>query len=470
MDDILKAAKNKLNLKKKIVPPVWNGATGRPLSEEDVKSLKQDDLVVVSTNKNATYQGKVAEEVTENTDFEMRVIAQESWMEDEAIKQLERCAKTLKGVKYAIGMPDLHPGKGFPVGTAFATERIIYPHLIGSDIGCGMTLYQTKLTRNKIKLEKWASKLHGLETGGITAQVNNNEFEDEQYNLPNDLSYYLDKFEITPTNHDSTSLGTIGGGNHFCELQQIHKVLDSEVFYNELGLSDDHLFLLVHSGSRGYGHEILMEHEENYGVQGFEEGTDQANHYLEQHRNACQWARANRTLIADKFFSCIGTSGDVKVDIWHNNVEPRKFFVKEGEETKEKMLWLHRKGAAPTDKGCVVIPGSRGTFSYLVKPSSNEMDLQNGGYSCAHGAGRKWKRSKALAMGKNDAEVSTGSLSVTSIGSRVICEDSTLMYEEQPAAYKDVDQVVKDLVDFNVVEIVAIMSPLITYKTRATKK
>jgi hypothetical protein len=137
LDDITKAAKNKLNLKKKIVL-LWHGATGRELTEEDAKSLKQDDLVVVSTNKNATFQGKISEkdeEGVENVDFEMRVIAKESWMEDEALKQLERCAKTLKGVRYAIGMPDLHPGKGFPVGTAFATEGIIYPHLIGSDIG-----------------------------------------------------------------------------------------------------------------------------------------------------------------------------------------------------------------------------------------------------------------------------------------------------------------------------------------------
>jgi release factor H-coupled RctB family protein len=386
----------------------------------------------------------------------------------------------LKGVKFAIGMPDLHPGKGFPIGTSFATEGIIYPHLIGSDIGCGMTMYQTKLMKNKIKLEKWANKLYGLETGGITANVSNlitdfhdddDRDENESTTLPDDLTYYLKKFEITPTIHDNTSLGTIGGGNHFAELQQVQKVENEHVFYNELGLKDDHLFLLVHSGSRGYGHDILMEHEEKYGIQGFEENSAEAKHYLEQHRNACQWAKANRALIADKFFSCIGTSGEVKVDIWHNNVEPRKFYIQDKENNKieEKMLWLHRKGAAPTDKGCVVIPGSRGSFSYLVKPSTNEIDLQNAGYSCAHGAGRKWKRSKALSMGKNDIEMSTNSLSVTELGSRVICEDSTLMYEEQPAAYKDVDQIVKDLVDFKVVEIVAIMSPLITYKTRATK-
>lgn len=72
-------------------------------------------------------------------------------------------------------------------------------------------------------------------------------------------------------------------------------------------------------------------------------------------------------------------------------------------------------------------------------------------------------------MGKNDIEKTTESLSVTQFGSRVICEDSTLMFEEQPAAYKDVDQVVMDLVQFKVVEIVAIMSPLITYKTRSMK-
>lgn len=86
-----------------------------------------------------------------------------------------------------------------------------------------------------------------------------------------------------------------------------------------------------------------------------------------------------------QFFSCIGTSGKVKIDIWHNNVEPRKFYIhnEENGKTEEKTFWLHRKGAAPTDKGCVVIPGSRGSFSYLVKPSPDEMQLQYSGYSCA---------------------------------------------------------------------------------------
>ncbi len=162
-----------------------------------------------------------------------------------------------------------------------------------------MTMYQTKLHKNKVKLDKWVSKLYGLETGGITASVEENDEEGES--TPQlDLSHYLNKFEITPTNHDTTSLGTIGGGNHFAELQQVLKIENENVFYNELGLSDDQLFLLVHSGSRGYGHDILMEHEEKYGIKGFEEGSEEAKHYLEQHRNACQWAKANRALIADK--------------------------------------------------------------------------------------------------------------------------------------------------------------------------
>src|SRR5438874_10425188 len=85
-----------------------------------------------------------------------------SWIEGEAVRQLYATAK-LDGVRLAVGFPDLHPGKGAPVGAAFVTEDLIYPHLIGGDIGCGMALFRTDLVRKDAKLDRWARVQFNLE-------------------------------------------------------------------------------------------------------------------------------------------------------------------------------------------------------------------------------------------------------------------------------------------------------------------
>jgi release factor H-coupled RctB family protein len=123
--------------------------------------------------------------------------------------------------------------------------------------------------------------------------------------------------------------------------------------------------------------------------------------------------------------------------------------------------WIHRKGATPTDGGLVVIPGSRGDFSYLVKPIG---DQQANAYSVAHGAGRKWARKDA--KGRLSHRYSVEDFAKTPLGSLVICENKDLVYEEAPQAYKNIDLVVQDLVDAELVKVVALLRPLITYKMR----
>src|SRR6187402_2950836 len=86
----------------------------------------------------------------------------QSWIEGESVRQLYATAK-LDGVRHAVGFPDLHPGKGSPVGAAFVTEGVIYPHLIGGDIGCGMALFTTDLVRRDAKLDRWAKLPFNLE-------------------------------------------------------------------------------------------------------------------------------------------------------------------------------------------------------------------------------------------------------------------------------------------------------------------
>ena len=110
-----------------------------------------------------------------------------------------------------------------------------------------------------------------------------------------------------------------------------------------------------------------------------------------------------------------------------------------------------------------MIPGSRGDYSYLVKPIGEQ---NNNAYSLAHGAGRKWSR--ALAKG-NLKKYSQSSFVKTSLGSRIICEDKDLIYEEAPEAYKKIDVVIADMVDAGLISIIAKFKPVITYKKRRKK-
>lgn len=363
----------------------------------------------------------------------IRVIASpKTWIESDAVRQLEQTAQ-LAGMKLAVGLPDLHPGKGNPIGAAFLTQDWIYPALVGSDIGCGMGLWQTGLTTRKTKLDRWTEQLDGL---------------DDAWN--GDSQAWLAGRGVAPTGHDA-ALGTIGGGNHFAELQRIEAVYD-EATCAALRLDQRSLYLMVHSGSRGLGESVLRLHIDQYRDQGLHAATVEAAVYLARHDHAVQWALANRALIAHRFLACLRTGGTAILDISHNTVTQQSF--------RGCTCWLHRKGAAPADKGVVVIPGSRGDFSYLVRPTG---DQQDNAYSLAHGAGRKWQR--GAARGRLEKYRPDDFLK-THLGGRVICNDKDLVFEEAPQAYKNIESVVGDLVAAGLIERVAKLRPLLTYKTR----
>ena len=151
--------------------------------------------------------------------------------------QLEKTA-VLPGMKLAVGLPDLHPGKGSPIGAAFVAEGWIYPALVGNDIGCGIGLWRTELNAGKPKREVWADRLHDLDGA-----------------WDGDANAWLASREIRPANHES-SLGTIGSGNHFAELQAM-ETMENAALCEQLGLAKDSVYLCVHSGSRGFGEAIL---------------------------------------------------------------------------------------------------------------------------------------------------------------------------------------------------------------------
>jgi len=360
-----------------------------------------------------------------------------SWIEGEAVRQLYAAAK-LNGVCRAVGFPDLHPGKGSPVGAAFVTEGVIYPHLIGGDIGCGMALFKTDLIRHDAKLDRWSALRFNLEHAW-----------DES------VSDFLAEHDLESTTFDS-ALGTIGGGNHFAEVQAVEEVLDTSAF-REMSLGRQQLVLLVHSGSRGLGESILRTHVDQHCGQGVEADSFAATDYLRGHDLAVRWARANRELLARRFVATLGTEAECLWDGCHNSITRR--------ESDGEVVWVHRKGAVVAETDFVVIPGSRGSLSYLVKATG---DGASHAWSLAHGAGRKWARSEARLRMRE--RFGLHQLVQTPLGGRVICEERDLLYEEAPAAYKKIEAVVQDLVDAGLVSVIATLRPLLTYKTRKTRR
>lgn len=343
-----------------------------------------------------------------------------NWIEQAAKDQLLGVSRLL-GVIKAVGLPDLHPGK-IPVGMAVLSEKRFYPHLIGNDIGCGMSLFATSVKKKKFRMDKWVTKLNHIR-----------DLEDLSCILP-----YEEECPIaTP--------GTLGGGNHFAEFQCLDQVFDEEAA-KDTGLLDDLILLLVHCGSRGYGQEILSRF---YRPEGLLEDSEEARAYLTSHDDALLWARRNRKLTAVKLLDQLGVEKEPELllESCHNYAE------------RTEKGWLHRKGSVSTKHGAVVIPGSRGSLTYVCKPGDNTaLSLD----TISHGSGRKWARS--ICKSRIDKKYDRNSIRTTGLKSRVVCHDTNLLFAEAPEAYKNVEQVISVLQDFGLVEVIATLRPLITYK------
>ena len=358
-----------------------------------------------------------------------------TWMEGSAIEQLERTAQ-LPGMAAVAGMPDLHPGRGYPVGAAFFSQGHFYPALVGNDVGCGMAFFQTDLPRAKWSGQKLADRL-----GSIDGAL--------------DASWREQLAALGLADHaHAHSLGTIGGGNHFAEVQQLETLyLTEEQAREQLPwLQPKALQLLVHSGSRAWGESILRAHIDAHGHAGLAADSEAAQVYLRQHDAALAFARYNRQLIALRMLLAWRAEATGVLDIHHNFVAPAMLHGQPG--------WLHRKGATPADQGLVMIPGSRGDHSYLVRPVPSADSL----YSLAHGAGRKWMRSEC--QGKLGSRLRLQDLLRTDMGSTVVCNDRALVFEEAPQAYKKIDSIIASLEEAGLIEKLARFKPVMTYKTR----
>ncbi len=204
-------------------------------------------------------------------------------MESEAIRQLENTLR-LPGMVRAVGMPDLHPGKGSPVGASFLARGVVYPHLIGNDIGCGMRFSMVSSKNKSFHGERWAKRI--TDAASERWEGKDTSHTPGQESLPRD--HFSHNSERWLHQDFDSSLGTVGRGNHFVEFQTPEQIFDSELF-ERLGISRRGLYLLVHSGSRGLGNSILMRHIEAYKHGGLEASSEAFHAYLREHDFALRW-------------------------------------------------------------------------------------------------------------------------------------------------------------------------------------
>ena len=342
-----------------------------------------------------------------------------AWIDGRAEDQLNHVS-SWAGVRKVAAFPDLHPGKYGPVGCAVLADRI-YPQLIGNDIGCGMSVFQLDLPVRKFKLEKAARRIRVL---GDPMNISPTQ-QLEDIGLPADLFAH--------------ALGTIGGGNHFCEIQTL---LDPQ---EECILDHTLTYLLVHSGSRGLGEATLNALPKD-AFDGLLPDSAQASAYIKAHDTAVLWARLNRQLIAQRAADALRADVRLIADVAHNIL------------AATPAGWLHRKGAA---EAAVIVPvaGSRATSSCLVQPLGLEAAMA----SLAHGAGRRYDRSSMHGRVRGKRSDITA-MTRTPFGGRVICEDRDLLIEEAPQAYKSAGDVVSDLETSGVARRVATLNPMLTFK------
>jgi tRNA-splicing ligase RtcB len=433
-----------------------------------------------------------------------RVYASEAMLDsivrDRSLEQLVNVA-TLPGIqKYAIAMPDVHEGYGFPIGGVAAIDAkdgVISPGGIGYDINCGVRLLRSQkmfsdagpvLARlvhsiarevpsgvgrgGRVKL-KGADLDLVLRDGAKRAVAMG--FGDADDLLHIESGGCLDGADpalVSPgareRGHDQ--LGTIGSGNHFVEIDRVDVVYDEEEA-RRLGIVKDGLVIQIHTGSRGLGHQVatdslrvMTKTMAAYGIVVPDRelacaplSSPEGRNYLHAMSAAANFAFANRQLITAAIRRAwLHEFSDDRVDIVYDvahNVAKVERYPDVGE------VVVHRKGATRAFPGQpVLIPGSMGTASYLLAGAEAAM-TQSFGSSC-HGAGRMMSRTRA----RN--EINADELRARLRAQGIIAEagSSKGLVEEAPEAYKDIDQVIDVVAKAGIAKKVARFKPVAVIK------
>ena len=441
-----------------------------------------------------------------------------SLMRDRSLDQLKNVA-TLKGIqKAAMVMPDAHEGYGFPIGGIAATHYptgVISPGGIGYDINCGVRLLKTKLDYDHIQphLEKLSKSLYkhipsGMGKGGeirLSLKEVNQVLRkgarwavDRGYGNAKDLVYIeshgcLEQADASKVSDQAkkrghNQLGTIGSGNHFVEVDRVDQIFDVEVA-KAYGLEKNQVVVLIHTGSRGLGHQVatdyvrkMMSVMAGYGIKlpdrelacvpfNSPEGQD----YFHAMCSAANYAWCNREVITwetrNAFKEVFGQNmGPIQLlyDVAHNiaKIETHKI-----EKTSQKVI-VHRKGATrafgpgfhelPEEFNAVgqpvLIPGSMGTCSYVLAGQQQSMETSFG--SCCHGAGRSMSRRAA----KKAVDAPSLLRELKEEGIHIQAGSYRGVAEEAPQAYKDVNLVVETVHLAGIAKKVARLKPVAVIK------
>lgn len=387
------------------------------------------------------------------------------WMEGDSVAQFAKTSR-LPGCVRAVAMPDLHVGKG-PVGAVFATDALVYPHLLGGDVGCGVRVtVTTEDATNRDALERrvrktWdedplegcdlAALFHAAWREGVRGLGALDEAPDALRALalgePEAALGAASDAGAWEAGHAS-ALGSVGGGNHFVEIARVDEVRDRAAA-EALGLVKGRLVVVAHSGSRGLGAALARRWGDATLA-----GTA-AEAYLADLAGACRFAQCNRFVLGYRMLRALGAARPAKIaggfDVTHNDVR--------AEPVADRLAWVHRKGAAPARTGePTIVLGSRGAPSWVLSGTGDERGLR----SVAHGAGRRMGRAEALS--KLKVKYRRGDLVSTKLGGRVVCDDPDLLYEEHPDAYKPIAPVVASLLDAGLCTAVASLVPVVTVK------
>jgi tRNA-splicing ligase RtcB (3'-phosphate/5'-hydroxy nucleic acid ligase) len=369
------------------------------------------------------------------------------WTEDienEALEQAIVIADMLPVHSHLALMPDVHAGKGIPIGAVLPLINGISPFAVGSDIGCGMLAVKTHLTDIDIEYQKeiFGKLRDRIPVGHEHRSKSSTPIEWEGFETAPVYSKII-KQELSSARYQ---LGTLGGGNHFIEVQKG---------------SDGNIWFMIHSGSRNLGKKVADYYHDLAFKNGvvsvaelpyFEMDTDLGKEYFEVMNFSLAFAQKNRDAMAD---IVIGTFkqvlGDItlvkRINIHHNYANKETHFGKD--------VILHRKGATLATKDTVgIIPGSQGDPSYIVHGLGNEESFQ----SCSHGAGRKLSRNKAKkTLNREDEEEH-----MRSIG--IVCDFGRGNLDEAKGAYKDIEVVMRNQDD-----LVEVLAKLMPYQLPAIK-
>jgi tRNA-splicing ligase RtcB (3'-phosphate/5'-hydroxy nucleic acid ligase) len=355
----------------------------------------------------------------------------------EAIERLRRAPD----VQQMAVMPDVHLAADVCIGVVVATSRLIYPQAVGGDIGCGMLAVGFDAEATALQDPKVAGRVLAELGRAVPARRRNRR---AAIAPPPDLELATlshPRLEAMRRHEGVVEFATLGGGNHFIELQSDE---------------DGRLWLMVHSGSRGIGPAILDYHLEQGedvggGFRALDATTDQGAKYLRDAAWARRFSDASRRAMAvevgavmeNTLRACLCWETVITTD--HNHVSL--------ERLGGRALWVHRKGAMPAGLGQAgVLPGSMGSASFHVEGRGHEAAM----CSSAHGAGRALSRTAARA------KVTEREFRRQMEGVWYDFRLSEKLRDEAPAAYKDIKAVLRAQRDL--VKVTRVLRPVLNYK------